>query len=205
MRPGCDRPAAARLAYDPVACQLWLDPLDRLSAPVQEVCEFHVERLTVPRGWSVLDRRPGHERDATTPAEPVPDRPPAPSRSPESPRPPRARPAGRRPVRDDADQLDLLADLDASAPAPPASAPATVPAPAAASAPAPVPAREPVREPAAVTPAEPGGAPARPPSRRSGLLARAFDSAGPQHSVLTQTKAADGAGDGDEPAVPGDA
>ena len=59
MRPGCDRPAAARVAFDPVALQLWLDPLARRSAPVQELCEFHVERLTVPRGWSATDRRPG--------------------------------------------------------------------------------------------------------------------------------------------------
>ena len=58
MRPGCDRPAAARVAFDPVALQLWRDPLARRSAPVQELCEFHVERLTVPRGWSATDRRP---------------------------------------------------------------------------------------------------------------------------------------------------
>jgi hypothetical protein len=59
MRPGCDRPAAARVAFDPVALQLWLDPLARRSAPVQELCEFHVERLTIPRGWTATDRRPG--------------------------------------------------------------------------------------------------------------------------------------------------
>lgn len=59
MRPGCDRPAAARVAFDPVGLQLWLDPLSRRSAPVQELCEFHVERLTIPRGWSATDRRPG--------------------------------------------------------------------------------------------------------------------------------------------------
>lgn len=59
MRPGCDRPAAARLAYDPVGLQLWLDPLGPRSAPVQELCEFHIERLTIPRGWSATDRRPG--------------------------------------------------------------------------------------------------------------------------------------------------
>lgn len=57
MRPGCDRPAAARLTYDPVACELWLDQLRGSGAPVQELCEFHVARLTVPRGWTVTDRR----------------------------------------------------------------------------------------------------------------------------------------------------
>lgn len=59
MRPGCDRPAAARLAFDPVGLQLWLDPLGNRSAPVQELCDFHIERLTIPRGWSATDRRPG--------------------------------------------------------------------------------------------------------------------------------------------------
>jgi hypothetical protein len=59
MRPGCDRPAGARLAFDPVALQLWLDPLGPRSSPVQELCEFHIERLTIPRGWSATDRRPG--------------------------------------------------------------------------------------------------------------------------------------------------
>ncbi|UDY34676.1 DUF3499 family protein [Dermatobacter hominis] len=59
MRPGCDRPAAARVAFDPVALQLWLDPLSRRAAPVQELCDFHVERLTIPRGWTATDRRPG--------------------------------------------------------------------------------------------------------------------------------------------------
>lgn len=57
MRPGCDRPAIARLAYDAVQCRLWLEPLPQHSAPVQELCAFHVERLTVPRGWTVIDRR----------------------------------------------------------------------------------------------------------------------------------------------------
>lgn len=63
MRPGCDRAAVARVAFDPVALQLWLDPLSRDAAPVQELCEFHIERLTIPRGWTATDRRP-----PTTPA-----------------------------------------------------------------------------------------------------------------------------------------
>ena len=57
MRPGCDRPAVARLAYDAVQCRLWLEALPQHAAPVQELCAFHVERLTVPRGWTVIDRR----------------------------------------------------------------------------------------------------------------------------------------------------
>lgn len=87
MRPGCDRPAAARVAFDPVALQLWLDPLARRSAPVQELCEFHVERLTVPRGWSATDRRPGASADPVSPtlsvvevaSGPLPDPAPEPT------------------------------------------------------------------------------------------------------------------------------
>ncbi|MBS1837299.1 MAG: DUF3499 family protein [Actinobacteria bacterium] len=63
MRPGCDRPAAARVAFDPVALQLWLDPLALHVAPVQELCELHIERLTIPRGWTATDRRPSAGAD----------------------------------------------------------------------------------------------------------------------------------------------
>ncbi len=57
MRPGCDRPAEVRLSYDTVSCQVWLDPVPELLGPVQEICEFHALRLTVPRGWVLCDRR----------------------------------------------------------------------------------------------------------------------------------------------------
>lgn len=57
MRPGCDRPAEVRLSYDTVSCQVWLDPIPELPGPVQEICEFHALRLTVPRGWILCDRR----------------------------------------------------------------------------------------------------------------------------------------------------
>jgi len=57
MRPGCDRPAAARLSYDTISCQVWLDQVPERLGPVQEICQFHAERLTVPRGWMLCDRR----------------------------------------------------------------------------------------------------------------------------------------------------
>jgi Protein of unknown function (DUF3499) len=57
MRPGCDRPAAARLSYDTISCQVWLDQMPERLGPVQEICQFHAERLTVPRGWNLCDRR----------------------------------------------------------------------------------------------------------------------------------------------------
>ncbi len=57
MRPGCDRPAEVRLSYDTVSCQVWLDPILDRPGPVQEICEFHALRLTVPRGWLLCERR----------------------------------------------------------------------------------------------------------------------------------------------------
>ena len=57
MRPGCERAAAARLTFDPVSCQAWLDVLVDLPGSAQEVCELHADRLTLPRGWILCDRR----------------------------------------------------------------------------------------------------------------------------------------------------
>lgn len=57
MRPGCDRPAAARLTYDTEAAAVWLDrPLDD-GQPAQQVCSVHAATLTAPLGWTVTDRR----------------------------------------------------------------------------------------------------------------------------------------------------
>ena len=56
-RPGCHREAAVTIGYDPVACQVWLDPLDPRSSSAQLLCLDHAERLHAPRGWVVVDRR----------------------------------------------------------------------------------------------------------------------------------------------------
>src|SRR5690606_21965494 len=58
VRPVCDRHAVARLTYDTIACQVWLDPVPELPGRAQEICELHASRLTVPRGWMLCDRRP---------------------------------------------------------------------------------------------------------------------------------------------------
>lgn len=57
MRPGCDRPAEARLSYDTIGCQVWLDALADRPGRSQEICALHATRLTVPRGWMLCDRR----------------------------------------------------------------------------------------------------------------------------------------------------
>ena len=80
MRPGCDRPADARLSYDTITCRVWLDQMPERLGPVQEICQFHAARLTVPRGWTLNDRRidraTDHDPDRGSPGTldtPVPE------------------------------------------------------------------------------------------------------------------------------------
>src|SRR5580698_5405136 len=56
-RPGCGRTAAVTIRYDPVSCQLWLDPVKPDEHNGQFLCLDHAERLSPPRGWVVVDRR----------------------------------------------------------------------------------------------------------------------------------------------------
>lgn len=161
MRPGCDRPATARLTYDPVACDLWLDPLGPTRAAVQELCEFHVERLTVPRGWTVNDRRPGSEPDRAVAEGPEVEDSEA--------------PVAEAPVAERAEvpvaEAPEVEGSEVEDPVPEALTPAEAPMAAEA--------------PDDGAPDAPSEGPAS-----SGLLGRAFAWTGPQHSVLT-TPAAD--------------
>ena len=182
MRPGCDRPAAARVAFDPVALQLWLDPLARRSAPVQELCEFHVERLTVPRGWSATDRRPGVVADVVpgSPGLSVVDAAPSSTPVPEPEAESEPEPVVSEPV---ASELVVSEDPERSTASPvdPAAA-HDRPQPAAASA-----SRNRGR----------GGRGSAP-----SLLSRAFELTGHQESILTRPAADDtpaGESNGDDP------
>lgn len=75
MRPGCDRPAAARLTYDTEAAAVWLDPPIEDGQPAQQVCGIHAGTLTAPLGWTVTDRRMVGVGDHAEPAcAPVVDR-----------------------------------------------------------------------------------------------------------------------------------
>ena len=209
MRPGCDRPAAARLAFDPIALQLWVDPLGPRSAPVQELCEFHIERLTIPRGWSATDRRPGPSVVGI-------------ARSPVGAMARTAVPVVEHPVRDTAPEPEpepIVLDLE---PEPTAPEPEPIvldlePEPVVLE-PEPVtPEPEPVAlEPVALEPValepEPEPAPSERPARgpRRGrstreelpLLSRAFAWTGPQQSILTQ-RAEPGADPDDAPGADG--
>ncbi len=195
VRPGCDRPARARLAYDTVTCQVWLDQLPDRSGRAQEICDLHAERLTVPRGWMLSDRRADAPAlfvaDVVVPAEAV---------TADAPRRRRA----RRAEPDDTRNLfdEIAADLS-EAPievvvAPhlvvvdpddePVDAPAAVDEPESVEPAAVEPAA--VEEPLAAEPDEPDD---ELPSLQatSPLLARAFRQTGPQRSVLTQTSTDD--------------
>ena len=204
MRPGCDRPAAARVAFDPVALQLWLDPLARRSAPVQELCEFHVERLTVPRGWSATDRRPGVVADVVpgSPGLSVVDAAPSSTPVPESEAEPEPEPEPESESEPDA-------PIDAGEPM---AEPPVVDLPVVSE---PVVSEDPERSTA--SPVDPAAAHDRPQpaaasaSRNRGrggrgsapsLLSRAFELTGHQESILTRPAADDtpaGESNGDDP------
>ncbi len=170
MRPGCDRPAVARLAYDAVQCRLWLEALPQHAAPVQELCAFHVERLTVPRGWTVIDRREPDELVEPGPRSEVA----APSVEPVAP-----------PVEPAAPPVEPVARSvePAAAPVEPVSAPEPAATPEVAA-----PSVEPAAAVASPVPQE------RPTRRRKPagpLLERAFALTSEQRSVLTQGDDAD--------------
>jgi hypothetical protein len=199
MRPGCDHDAATRLTYDPIGCEVWLDDLAERVGRHQEICSMHAERLTVPRGWSLSDRRSPEPTMFVTPtAEPAEP----------SPGPRRRRRRRREDVASDAaaQTLELFEtlrqELAAVPPAPdPEPALEPEPEPASAADPEPVAEPEPVAapEPEQVAEAElepePDAAPEPEPTSdelpeslraTSPLLSRAFAATGHQRSVLTQ-------------------
>jgi hypothetical protein len=57
-RPGCGGPAAAALSYRYASRTVWLDDLDEELEPGgHHLCEDHADRLRVPMGWALEDRR----------------------------------------------------------------------------------------------------------------------------------------------------
>ena len=54
-RSGCAQPAAATLTYVYAESTAVVGPLATFSEPHSyDLCEFHAQRLTVPRGWEVV-------------------------------------------------------------------------------------------------------------------------------------------------------
>ena len=57
-RPGCNQAASATLTYDYRGQTAWLDRLATESHPMtHDLCEPHADRLSVPQGWRLEDRR----------------------------------------------------------------------------------------------------------------------------------------------------
>ncbi len=74
-RPGCTQVAAVAIHYDPVSCQLWLDPITVADRSAQTLCADHAERLSPPRGWVVVDRRGAQTTILAAPGVSGPGRP----------------------------------------------------------------------------------------------------------------------------------
>ena len=55
-RIGCDAPATASFSFDALNGLAWLDTVVEARG-AGFLCRDHAERLTPPRGWSLLDRR----------------------------------------------------------------------------------------------------------------------------------------------------
>jgi uncharacterized protein DUF3499 len=56
-RPDCDRIAGATLRYDYRARMVWLDEDGEPHPSRHDLCLTHAERLRVPDGWRLIDRR----------------------------------------------------------------------------------------------------------------------------------------------------
>jgi hypothetical protein len=57
-RPGCGAGAVATLSYQYATRTVWLDNLDEEPDPAgMDLCARHAERLSVPVGWALDDRR----------------------------------------------------------------------------------------------------------------------------------------------------
>jgi hypothetical protein len=56
-RPGCQRPPASTLIYDYASSTATIRRL-AMPHPMQyDLCELHTERLSVPKGWMLVDER----------------------------------------------------------------------------------------------------------------------------------------------------
>jgi hypothetical protein len=57
-RPGCSQPAVATLTYDYSSQAAWLDRLSPEAHPMtHDLCDQHAQRLSVPQGWRLEQRR----------------------------------------------------------------------------------------------------------------------------------------------------
>jgi hypothetical protein len=57
-KPGCNNPGTATLTYDYANRVAWVDRLADDDHPMtHDLCDRHADRLSVPQGWRLEDRR----------------------------------------------------------------------------------------------------------------------------------------------------
>ena len=56
-RPGCQRAPSATLTYDYAAGVATVEQLAPPHPMQYDLCQLHTERLSVPNGWTLVDRR----------------------------------------------------------------------------------------------------------------------------------------------------
>lgn len=56
-RPTCQRAPIATLAYDYAGRVVTLEALSAPHPMHYDLCELHTERLSVPKGWTLVDQR----------------------------------------------------------------------------------------------------------------------------------------------------
>ena len=162
MRPGCSRPATARITFDSTESAVWIDPVGEDPVPASELCRIHADGLHAPLGWTVNDRRP--------------DAPP--------PEPERSRPGAARRVEADPEVSEPATsgpdvDLDDGPGDETVDEPAAEPGSSSSD--------RPEAEPPEVgDDAREHGSLDRGPEPQRNILDRAFGWTGPQRSVLTQ-------------------
>lgn len=130
-RIGCDAPATASFSFDALSELAWLDTVVEARG-AGFLCQVHAERLTAPRGWSLLDRRSPEPKLFVAPsvqptaAEPKRERAPKRSRATKArhPKGAPAEPSGSAPTDGDAAELPF----DAPPPMPRTWSPRDLPA-----------------------------------------------------------------------------
>ena len=61
VKTGCRWPAAATLSYRYASAEVWLSDLQDDHPATHDLCPHHADSLSVPRGWSLVDRRQPQE------------------------------------------------------------------------------------------------------------------------------------------------
>ncbi len=56
-RPGCQRSPSATLRYDYASSTATISALATPHPMQYDLCDLHTERLSVPKGWTLVDER----------------------------------------------------------------------------------------------------------------------------------------------------